>query len=91
MMWLKDASRGGGHQKVTSLLRGGHRKVTLGDKGGVKNLKIEVTSFMDSPLHNLPYLGSSKSAGSILYLTLDFFRSISTYKANQDLKYYRFK
>ena len=43
---------GRGHQKVTSFLRGGHQKVTSGDKaggGGLKNFKMEVTSFMDGP------------------------------------------
>ena len=44
--------RGEGHQKVTSLFRGGYGKVTQGDKGegGVKNLKMEVTSFVYGPL-----------------------------------------
>ena len=54
----KKISQGGGHQKVTSLLRGGHRKVTSGDKGGggLKNLKMEVTSFMDGPFGGLQFV-----------------------------------
>ena len=42
--------KGGGSLKSDVTFKGGCRKVTLGDKGGVKNLKIEVTSFMDGPL-----------------------------------------
>ena len=45
---------GGGSLKSDVTFKGGgHQKVTLGDKGGVKNLKIKVTSFMDSPLHEI--------------------------------------
>ena len=51
----KKISQGGGHQKVTSFLRGVIEKwpqVTRG-KGGLKNLKMEVTSFMDGPLQEI--------------------------------------
>ena len=52
MVWTKKTlNEGGGSSKSDVIFRGGHQKVTSGDKGGggLKNLKMEVTSFMDGP------------------------------------------
>ena len=54
--------KGGGSLKSDVTFKGGGlQKVTIGDKGGVKNLKIKVTSFMDGPYTSFIRFGSKRA------------------------------